>query len=304
MDELLASLPRHGGEAAKAGRDRRLAHLGSTRPDLERALELQRTLLGRQIEMLEIFRQGGMPNVAIPERYLAAKLRRSIPALHGEPIPLPAKLLELSTREYCGHLATGGAGEAAAAVGRALDARALDGAALISASFGRDQRRVRFMAAQHQLSPDLTWLVAELAVAPFAYLLQCQVLRAAPETLGSWDRGYCPACGSWPAVAEVVGGRQSLRCSFCAAAWQTASYCCIYCSNDGDTFVTAAPDPEQAGRRLQMCNACGGYLKALELTEPTEFPLVAVEDLASMDLDMIAIERKYMRPALPEIKRR
>jgi FdhE protein len=294
MDPLRASL------------DRRLAQLAAARPDLDRALELQRTLLGRQIDMLGMFRQAGVPNVSLPERYLAAKFRRSIPALHGEPIPLPAKVLELSAREYCGHLADGGAGEAAAAVGRALDARALDGAALLSASFGRDQRRVRFMAAQHDLSPDLTWLVTELAVAPFAYLLQCQVLTSAAvlETLRCWDRGYCPACGSWPAVAEVIAGRHSLRCSFCAAAWQTASYRCIYCSNDGETFMTAAPDPDQPGRRIQMCNACGGYLKVLELTEPTEFPLVAVEDLASMDLDMIAIERKYMRPALPEIKKR
>ena len=290
----------------RASLDRRLAELSATRPDLTRALELQRTLLGRQVDMLDTFRSGGVPSVSLPPRYLAAKLQRSIPALYGEPIPLPGKIVELSAREYCGHLASGGAGERAIGVGRALDTRALDGAALVSACFGRDQRRVRFMAAQHDLSPDIAWLVAELAVAPFAHLLQCQVLSnaAAADAVRSWDRGYCPACGSWPAVAEVVGGRHALRCSFCAAAWETASYRCIYCSNDGETFITAAPNPEQPGRRVQMCNACGGYLKVLELPAPTEFPLVAVEDLASMDLDMIAIERKYMRPALPEIKRR
>src|ERR687892_608284 len=101
MDQLRASL------------DRRLAGLAAARPDLDRALELQRTLLGRQIDMLDLFRQGGVPSVSLPARYLAAKLTRSIPALHGEPIPLPAKVLELSAREYAGHLASGGAGDAA-----------------------------------------------------------------------------------------------------------------------------------------------------------------------------------------------
>ena len=294
MDRLRASL------------DRRLAGLAAARPDLDRALQLQRILLGRQIDMLDLFRRGGVPSVSLPPGYLAAKLKRSIPALHGEPIPLPAKVLELSAREYGEHLAKGGAGDAAAAVCRALDTGALDGAALISACFGRDQRRVRFIAAQHEVSPDIAWLIAELAVAPFAHLLQCQALARldASEAVRAWDRGYCPACGSWPAIAEVVGGRHALRCSFCAASWEVSSYRCIYCSNDSDAFVTAAPNAEDAGRRLQMCNACGGYLKVLDLTAPTEFPLVAIEDLASMDLDMAAIERKYMRPALPEIKRR
>jgi formate dehydrogenase accessory protein FdhE len=162
------------------------------------------------------------------------------------------------------------------------------------------------MAAQQELSPDIAWLVAELASAPFAYLLQTQALSSpgAAESLRAWDRGYCPACGSWPAVGEAIAGRQSLRCSFCAAGWEVSSYRCIYCSHDGESLITAAPDVTQPGRRLQMCNACGGYLKVLELAAPTEFPLVAVEDLASMDLDMMAIERKYMRPALPEIKKR
>jgi FdhE protein len=292
MDQLRASL------------DRRLDELAAARPDLSRALELQRRLLGRQAEMLDVFRQGGMPAVALPAGYLAAKLKQGIPALYGEPIPLPTRLLELSAREYCEFLAQGGAGEPAAAVGRALDTHTLDGAALVSACFGRDQRRVRFMVTQQGLSPDIAWLVAELALGPFAYLLQYRAFATAHAAgpLRAWDRGFCPGCGSWPAIGEAIGGEQTLRCSFCAANWSLASYRCIYCANDGDTFVTAAY-PEQPGRRVQMCGACGGYFKVLELEEPTEFPLVAVEDLASMELDMMAIERKYMRPALPEIRR-
>ncbi|MGH9346988.1 MAG: formate dehydrogenase accessory protein FdhE [Vicinamibacterales bacterium] len=290
----------------RASLDRRLAEISAARPELERALELQRTLLSRQIDMLDVFRSGGIPSVSLPPRYLAAKLRTSVPALHGEPIPLPSKLLELSAREYCAHLAGSGAGEAAAAIGRAFEAGTLDAAAVISACFGRDQRRVRFMTAQQGLSPDIAWLVAEMALAPFAHLLQCRALATAHTTgsVRAWDRGYCPACGSWPAIAEAVAGRHTLRCSFCAAGWELSSYRCLYCSNDGETFLTGAPDPKQPWRRLQMCGACGGYVKVLELVTPTEFPLVAVEDLASMDLDLTAIERKYIRPPLPEIRKR
>lgn len=292
MDELQARL------------DRRLEALSAARPDLSRPVELQRTLLSRQIDLLGVFRTGGIPRVALPPAYLSAKLTRGVPALHGEPIPLPSTLLVLTAREYCEHLARGGAGDAAGAIGRALESGALDGAALLSACFGRDDRRVRSMAAGRDFAPDIAWLAAELALAPFVFLLQCRALSEAAGLLHSWDRGFCPACGSWPAFAEAIGGGHSLRCSFCSAAWTLASYRCAYCGNDGERFVTAAPDPEQPGRRLQMCGACGGYLKVLEMAAPAEFPFVAIEDLASMDLDMVAIERKYMRPALPEIRRR
>ena len=60
---------------------------------------------------------------------------------------------------------------------------------------------------------------------------------------------------------------------------------------------------EVADRRLQLCGVCGGYVKVMATAAPIQFPLVAIEDLASMDLDMVAIERRYMRPALPAIKK-
>src|SRR5436309_1369720 len=179
--------------------DTGLHQVADTRPDLVRAVELQRVLLDREIDLLEVIATGGLPGLSLPPRYLAAKLRRGIPVLHGEPIPLPGRLLKLSAREFCDRLAEGGVGEAAAAVAQALDNRALDGDALLSACFGRDQRRVRFMAMQQRVSPDIAWMVAELALAPFVYLLQTHTLTAGDANgavnlaIAGWDRGFCPA---------------------------------------------------------------------------------------------------------------
>jgi FdhE protein len=204
--------------------------LAAERPDLTPAVGLQRALLSRQVDLLDVLRSGGLPGLTMPAGYLAAKLKRGVPILHGEPIPLPGRLLEMAAREFCETLAAGGAGDAAAGVAAAIDRRAIDPGALISACFGRDQRRVRFMAVRESVSPDLAWLVAELAVAPFAHLLQRRALADAGYAVASavqaWDRGFCPACGSWPAVVEVVDGRHALRCSFCAAGWELSTYRC------------------------------------------------------------------------------
>ena len=161
------------------------------------------------------------------------------------------------------------------------------------------------------------WLVAELAVSPFAHALQ-RTLFAGPgegrlphatdtavtslgAALTSWNRGYCPACGSWPALAEVVGGHRVLRCSFCAVAWELATYACVYCEEDADPFVTAAADEERKDRRLELCSRCAGYLKTVDVPALSPFPLLAIADLETMDLDLVAMERGFARPPLPDV---
>src|SRR5947207_13873389 len=88
--------------------DTQLQRLADARPDLVRAVDVQRALLDREIDLLEVIATGGLPGLSLPAGYLAAKLRRGIPVLHGEPIPLPGRLLKLSTREICHRLAEGG----------------------------------------------------------------------------------------------------------------------------------------------------------------------------------------------------
>jgi FdhE protein len=89
-----------------------------------------------------------------------------------------------------------------------------------------------------------------------------------------------------------------LRCSFCAFAWELPTYSCIYCREDGDSFVTAAPDEECKSRRLEVCGSCGGYLKTVEVAALSPFPLLAISDLETMALDAAAMEHGYTRPTL------
>ncbi len=169
----------------------------------------------------------------------------------------------------------------------------------------RDQAAIRVGATHRGLAPDLVWLVAELAVSPFIHLMQRRLFEptdhnALQAALADWARGYCPACGSWPAVAEVVGGHRTLRCSFCASAWELPTYACIYCDEHGAPFVTAAPNEERKDRRLELCSTCGGYLKTIDLGELSPFPLLAISDIETTDLDIAAMEHGYARPPLKD----
>jgi formate dehydrogenase maturation protein FdhE len=115
-----------------------------------------------------------------------------------------------------------------------------------------------------------------------------------------WDEGYCPYCGSWPAFVELAGGRPTLRCSFCALGWQLRSHRCLYCASADHHFVRAAPEG-QSRNHIELCASCGHYTKVIEVGEPTPFPLLAIEDLATMDLDRAAMDKQYQRPDLPDL---
>jgi len=287
----------------------RWRQIAAARPDMEPALALQRNLLAQVMDAATILESGRLPRLSLPPKYLATKLARGVPVLAGEPIPVPAPVLGPVAVQLASALARGGAGEAADHIRDTLESGRIEAASLLTASLHRDQGALRAGAAHRGLSPDLLWLVAELAVSPFAHALQRLLLEqaTAPElrtALDAWNHGYCPACGSWPAVAEVVGGHRTLRCSFCAAAWELTTYACIYCGESGDEFVTAAPNEERKDRRVEVCGHCSGYLKTVDLPALSPFALLSISDIETTDLDVAAMEHGYARPALKEFTRK
>ena len=275
------------------------------RPDLEPALALQRRLLALVLDLAGVLDRGRLPKLSLPPKYLAAKLARGVPVLAGEPIPLPVPVFKPTLLRLCDALEAGGAGEAAEHIHKAIESGHIEPGSLLTASLSRDQRAIRTGAVHRGLSADLVWLIAELAVSPFAHILQRTLFSGAivqelTAALDAWSRGYCPACGSWPAVAEVVGGHRTLRCSFCSSAWELKTYACIYCEESGEPFVTAAPNEERKDRRIEVCATCGGYLKTVDLPDLSPFPLLSISDIETTDLDVAAMEHGYARPPLKE----
>ena len=290
----------------------------AARPDLEPALDLQRRLITIVIELMRTIDSGGLPRLSLPPKYLAAKLARGVPTFFGEPIPIPVPVLTPPLLQVCRELAAGGAGEAAEHIRSSIENGSIEAGVLLTSSLSRDQTAIRSGAVSRGLAPDLVWLVAELTVSPFAHALQRSLFtRAARDreagatqsdplraALHAWTHGYCPACGSWPAMAELVGGHRVLRCSFCASAWEVATGACVYCREQGEAFLAAAPDEEREDRRIEVCSSCAGYLKTVDIASLSPFPLVAIGDMETMDLDAAAMERGYARPTLKEFPKR
>lgn len=287
---------------------RRWDDLRTARPDLIPAVDLQEQLLNIVVSAARAI-EGKLPRLSLPPKYLAAKLTRGIPIFSGEPIPLPVHVLKASFLQLCDALAAGGAGEAAEHIKTSVAEGQMEAGSLLTASISRNQEAIRTGAVHRGLAPDLVWLLAELAASPFAHALQVALLSSREDDAlaaakRDWSHGYCAVCGSWPALAEFADGHRVLRCSFCAAAWELNEYACIYCGDSSETFVTAAPNEERKDRRVEVCGACQGYLKTIDVPALSPFPLLAIYDMETMDLDLAAMEHNYSRPQLKEFTAR
>ena len=286
----------------------RWAEIGASQPDLVPAIALQRLLVARTIDTVDRLSGAEPLVVSLKPEQAADKLRAGTPALRGEPVALPVAMLSPLVLEACDDLAGGGAGDVARRVRGCLDEGRIDMDSLLIASFDRNQNAIRVKAVHEAIAPDVLWLAAELAVGPAAYVTQRMLFAPAgakthPAVAGAleaWPHGYCPACGSWPAFGEDSDRSRQLRCSFCGVGWQPRDPGCTYCAGQPAHLTSLKAEPD-ATHRVELCSGCGAYIKWLDLPEPTPFELLAIEDLASTPLDVLAAQRGFGRPSLPEL---
>jgi FdhE protein len=120
-------------------------------------------------------------------------------------------------------------------------------------------------------------------------------LRAA----GAWDRGYCPTCGGWPVLGEFRGLEQVryLRCGLCASGWEFPRLRCAYCGGADHRHLGYFHAEGEEGRyRAGTCDACRGYVKMVSTLAPLTGPALLVADLATVHLDLVAVERGFVAP--------
>ncbi len=294
-------------DARRQRAETRWAQLAASFPHLGRALALQRRTLGAQFDLLREVSRDVNSSPTPSETNVMSHLADGLPVLRANIGPLPVNMLTPVMADL-GAAITGATGfPAARRVADALTAGTVDPARVLALVYQRDQEGVTQLAADHALVVDMLWLLADLVLAPIVHLQQRAALREAEpespvrEALERWDQGYCPACGSWPALAEFFFGERLLRCAFCACTWRQSADQCCYCGERGERFATIVPDREQSGRRLELCRACGGFLKTLDVEQLTPFPVVAIEDLGSSDLDQAALHHGFKRIALKRL---
>ena len=186
--------------------------LRERRADLAGAIDLQRVLLTRGVDLGAALDRRPLPDDSRAAGALAARLAAGEPLRLDEGVEVDAALVGPYLLGFCDDLTAGGAGAPARHLREVLERGEIDVGSLLAASLGRRQAAIRTRAQHVGVSPDLTWVAAEMAVGPLACRLRRRTFAAArghselAGALAGWGRGYCPACGSWPALAELGKG--------------------------------------------------------------------------------------------------
>jgi FdhE protein len=172
----------------------------------------------------------------------------------------------------------------------------LDPLELLEAAIRQDDARIDALAAS---DPSTLRVVAQVAAVP--------LLQACARTIGgavspAWWEGYCPVCGAWPTLAEFRGleRKRWLRCGRCGIGWEVPWLRCPFCAETNhENLGYLAPEDGETTRKVEVCDTCKGYVKA----EPTvrELPWwgVLLDDVATVPLDVAALDRGYHRPERP-----
>ena len=167
----------------------------------------------------------------------------------------------------------------------------LDVFTLFRASLNQDADRIKEVALALGADGDAFQAVAVLMPVPFLHACN---RRWAHSIVASWTEGYCPVCGGWPAFTEVRGIERSryLRCGRCGGEWQAHCLCCPYCGmTDHKELVSLVPENSGSNSTIDGCARCLGYVKTFTTLQGSPPDRVILDDLASVDLDVAAVEQ-------------
>jgi FdhE protein len=178
-----------------------------------------------------------------------------------------------------------------------LTASELDPIPLIRAAIERNDGVIAPAAERVGTSHDSLTVLAQLAAIPLLHAAARSLDRDVPVT---WQRGYCPVCGTWPSLVEMRGIQRErrLRCGCCAADWALPVLHCPFCGElDHHLLGSLIPEGDEKQRRIETCESCRGYLKVVMTLGALPPLTLALQDLATVPLDFVAQERGYERPS-------
>ena len=250
----------------------------------------------------EILREAGSPawEAAVPAA--AQAQRTAVPLLAGTTLTLEAGLVRrLFERLIRTASRVGTPKMSSVKAARHAD---LEWAPLFTASLCQDSDLINEIAAVS--GADAEALHAVIALLPVPFLHACN-RRWASSISASWVEGYCPVCGSLPAFAEVRGIERNryFRCGRCGGEWHARALYCPYCAmTDHNDLVSLVPEKSGANAVgsnavIDACQRCLGYVKTFTRLQGCPPGAVMLEDLASVDLDVAAIEHGLARSPGP-----
>ena len=269
-----------------------LDQLAETHPPLQDAALLQAVIVR------EIYR--APPQVGtleLPQERAAEKLRSGEPLLSSERVPLDMPALRALILQLCRALQDQAGISHVAPIAEAIQRHAIDVEPLVQAMLDGQATAIHERAAELDLDADMLRTLLRFSLFPAFERLAAQLAPLRADI--AWPHGYCPTCGSWPLLGEYRGLEQTrlLRCGLCASAWAVDRLLCPFCGSRDHADLSYLQVEGEEQKRVVTCEQCRSYIKMLATLLPLAPLELIVQDLATLHLDAVALERGYAPPA-------
>jgi formate dehydrogenase maturation protein FdhE len=113
-------------------------------------------------------------------------------------------------------------------------------------------------------------------------------------------QGQCPFCGGGPWISVrregslMEGARRMLGCALCGGEWLFGRILCPSCHEGDPHKLPSFQNDRHPALRIEACETCHRYVKSIDLSEDAR-PIPEVDDLASIAMDLWAVEQGYAR---------
>jgi formate dehydrogenase accessory protein FdhE len=247
-------------------RIQRAEHLASERPESNELLTFYAALLRSQKEVYEYLRtrRSWLPS---------GELARDLPVLRR----VMPNLLKTVEANGPGALA--------------IQARSL---------LQTSESEVDEMLIEHWLAPSDVQFFAKTFLQPYARWLSEIGVKPLDRKLGCGEN-RCPFCEGKPQVAVLQikdssseSGGRGLICATCLTRWPFRRVVCVNCGEENPAKIGYFHSPVYDHIRIEACDSCKYYIKAVDLTL-YGFAIPLVDEVAAAALDLWAREHGYIK---------
>jgi FdhE protein len=176
----------------------------------------------------------------------------------------------------------------------ALNREAFAIEAAVAAVLAHQDQKVHEMAQSIEVNPQVLSFVLGRLLKPYAEKRAEWMAPACRHQ--DWTKGYCPMCGSWPALSflKEKEGQRWLKCSFCAQEWRFMRTACPFCGNEDHEQLELLFSEDRKTERVETCSRCKRYIVGIDLRDRLDEPVMEVIPLALVYLDILAQEQGFM----------
>ena len=274
----------------------RLGECRKDRNDLEEIAAFYDKVLTAQHEAQE---ETPMPDIDLSAEQIELKIEEGFPLVGSGNFPVDKASSELLFRRLCqlSQQENPVLASAGKALLEAMDSGALEAGELRRAVLQNNAETMERCAEDLEISLPVVQTLTKLSIQPSLLVTVASLTKA--TDLDRWRHGYCPICGGLPAIAALIGeeGKRVGLCSFCGHLWNLLRLSCPFCGTDKQENLRYFFAEGDDLYRVQVCEQCKGYLKVVDTRKGGDPKALAVDDMLTAHLDLLAEKEGYQRKA-------